>query len=91
MNKIEFIDAVAKNADMTKVDTTKFVDAALGVIEAALKKGDEVRLINFGTFCVAHRKATVGRNPRTGDAINIPETRVAKFRPGKGLKDALAK
>ena len=91
MNKSELIDVVADETGLTKADAMKAIDAIFDGITAALKKGSEVRLVNFGTFCVANRKATEGRNPRTGEKIKIPATRVPKFKAGKGLKDAVAK
>ena len=91
MNKSEFIDAVAKESGHTKTDATRIIDAVLSVIEGALKREQEVRLVNFGTFMVTHKKATTGRNPRTGETIQIPATKVPRFKAGKGLKDAVAR
>lgn len=89
MNKNEFIDRVADLSNMSKADATRAVDAVFDAITAALKKGDDVRLVGFGTFSAARRKAREGRNPRTGETIHIPESTQPKFTPGKGLKDAL--
>ncbi|NWG45170.1 MAG: HU family DNA-binding protein [Alphaproteobacteria bacterium] len=89
MNKNDLISAVADSADLSKADATKAVDAVFDVITGAMKKGDEVRLVGFGSFVVTNRAATEGRNPRTGETIKIPASRQPKFRPGKGLKDAL--
>ena len=89
MNKNEFIDRVADMADMTKSDAAKAVDAVFDAITDALKKGDDVRLVGFGTFSAAKRAAREGRNPRTGDTIQIPASIQPKFSAGKGLKDAL--
>lgn len=89
MNKAELVDAIAKKAGLTKVDATKALDATLGAVESALKAKDEVRLVGFGTFSVATRKATTGRNPRTGVEIKIPAANAPKFKAGKLLKDAL--
>lgn len=83
------IDAVAKECELTKEKATSVVDAALAHIRASLKDGNEVRIPDFGTFKVAARKAREGRNPATGQTINIPASRVPKFTPAKGLKDAL--
>ena len=91
MNKQEFIAAVAKKAGLTKVDTTKVVDAFVEVVATALKKGGDVRLTNFGTFAVSKRAATTGRNPRTGAKIKIPASKQPRFRAGKGLKTAVNK
>jgi DNA-binding protein HU-beta len=90
MNKNELIAAVAERAGLSKTDGTKAVDAFVDVITAALKKGDEIRLVGFGTFAVTQRKATEGRNPRTGEKINIPASKVPKFKPGKALKEAVS-
>lgn len=89
MNKQELIDAIAKKAAVTKTDASKVFEATVEVIATALKKGDEVRVTNFGTFKVTKRKATTGRNPRTGATIKIPASKQPKFAPGKGLKDAV--
>jgi len=91
MNKQEFIAAVAKKAGLTKVDTTKVVDAFIEVVAATLKKGGDVRLTNFGTFAVSKRAATTGRNPRTGAKIKIPASKQPRFRAGKGLKTVVNK
>ncbi len=89
MNKNEFIDRVADLSNMSKADATRAVDAVFDSITAALKKGDDVRLVGFGTFSAAKRKAREGRNPRTGETIQIPASTQPKFSAGKGLKDAL--
>lgn len=92
MNKNEFIAAVHENKELQKFEISKnmvglLVDACLSTIEHALKKGDEVRLVGFGNFYVTKRAASKGRNPRTGESINIKATRQPKFRAGKQLKD----
>ncbi len=74
---------------MSKADATKAVDAVFDSITSALRRSDDVRLVGFGTFSVANRKATTGRNPRTGEAIQIPASRQPKFKAGKGLKEAV--
>ncbi len=89
MNKNEFIDRVADMAGMNKAEATRAVDAVFDAITDALRKGDDVRLVGFGTFSAAQRKAREGRNPRTGETINIPASIQPKFSAGKGLKDAL--
>ncbi len=89
MNWNELIDAVAGKADLKKSDASKVVDAVFDSIGEALKDGEEVRLVGFGTFSVASRGASEGRNPRTGEKIKIAASRQAKFRPGKGLRDKL--
>lgn len=89
MNKNDLIAAVAELAEISKTDATRAVDAVFDSITGALKKGKEVRLVGFGTFVVTKRKATEGRNPRTGETISIPSVKQPKFRAGKGLKDAV--
>ena len=89
MNKNDLVSAVADNAGMTKADAAKAVDGVFESVSGALSSGDEVRIVGFGTFSVAKRKATTGRNPRTGEAINIPASRQPKFKAGKGLKAAV--
>lgn len=89
MNKNELVDAVAHTTGQTKVDATKSIDAVFAAITDALGKGDEVRLIGFGTFSVSERKATTGRNPRTGEEIQIKASNQPKFKAGKVLKDAV--
>ena len=87
MNKNELISAVAEQTQFTKADAGAAVDAVFEAITAALKAGDEVRLVGFGTFKVAKRKATTGRNPRTGEPIKIKASNQPKFTPGKALKE----
>ena len=89
MNKNDLISAVADSSGLSRSDATKAVEGVFDAISAALAKGDEVRLVGFGTFSTAKRKASTGRNPRTGAEINIPASKVVKFRPGKLLKDAV--
>jgi len=89
MNKSELVDAVAKGADLSKAKAEEAINATITAITSCLKKGDEVKLIGFGTFRVAKRAATTGRNPRTGETINIPASKQAKFVAGKALKDAV--
>ncbi|MBT0571111.1 HU family DNA-binding protein [Curvibacter sp. CHRR-16] len=89
MNKTELIEHIASQADISKAAAARALDAALGAVQATLKKGGEVSLVGFGTFAVGKRAARVGRNPRTGASIKIKAAKVPKFRPGKALKDAL--
>ncbi len=89
MNKTQLIENVAKMMKGTKADASRAVDAVLGCIQASLKGGKEVRLVGFGTFYVANRKATTGRNPRTGAPIKIKASKQPKFRPGKQLKEVV--
>lgn len=90
MNKNDLISSVAEYAGLTKVDAAKAVDGFIEAITQSLRKEQEVRLVGFGTFAVAHRAATEGRNPRTGEKIQIKASKLPKFRAGKGLKDAIA-
>jgi DNA-binding protein HU-beta len=89
VNKIELIASVADETGLSKTDASRAVDAVFESITKALKKNQEVRLVGFGTFHVAKRKAGVGRNPRTGEEIKIPASKLPKFKSGKGLKDAV--
>ena len=89
MNKNDLVAAVADNAGLSKADASKAVDGVFDAITDELKKGSEVRIVGFGTFAVASRKATTGRNPRTGETINIAASKQPKFKAGKGLKDAI--
>jgi len=89
MNKQELIASVADVSGLGKGDTSKAVEAVFDVISAALKKGDEVRLVGFGTFSISKRKASTGRNPRTGEPMSIKASTQPKFKAGKGLKDSV--
>ncbi|TDJ14805.1 MAG: HU family DNA-binding protein [Gammaproteobacteria bacterium] len=89
MNKAELIDAVADAADISKAAAARSVDTVLEVITESLKKGNAVTLVGFGTFNVRRREARTGRNPRTGEPIQIKASNLAVFKAGKGLKDAL--
>ena len=89
VNKNDLVDAIASSGNMTKADATQAVDAVIDAITNALKSGDEVRIAGFGTFVVSQRAASEGRNPRTGEKIQIPASKLPKFRAGKGLKDAI--
>ena len=89
MNKSELIDHIAQQADISKAAASRALEAAIDAITVALKNGDSVSLVGFGTFVATEREARTGRNPRTGVAIKIAKAKVPKFRPGKALKDAL--
>ena len=89
MNKNELIAEIADAADITKAKASEAVDAFINAITKSLASGDEVRLVGFGTFAVAQRKATEGRNPRTGAVIKIAASKQPKFKAGKALKDAV--
>lgn len=89
MNKTELIAHIAEHADISKAAAARALDSTIDAIQTTLKKGDTVSLVGFGTFAVGQRASRTGRNPRTGTAINIKATKIPKFRPGKGLKDAV--
>lgn len=93
MNKSDLVDALASKTGMTKADAARAVDALFapdsGIVSRALKEGTRVQITGFGTFEAKHRKARMGRNPRTGEAIQIRASKTPGFRAGKGLKDAI--
>ena len=89
MNKAELIARVAKDSHLTKADATRAIDALLDNVGRALKKGDRVTLVGFGTFVVSRRRARAGRNPQTGMPIKIASRRVPKFSAGKELKELI--
>ena len=89
MNKQDLIGQVADRAGLSRSDSSRAVETVLEVITSALKRGDEVRLVGFGNFSVTRRKASVGRNPRTGEPMQIKASSQPKFRPGRILKDAV--
>lgn len=89
MNKNDLIATVAGKTGLSKSEAAKAVDGVFDSITASLKKGQEVRLVGFGTFSVSRRAASQGRNPRTGESIQIPASNQPKFKAGKGLKDSL--
>lgn len=90
MNKTELIAAVAEKTDLSKKDADAAVSAVLGAITDALKAGDKIQLVGFGTFEVRNRAAKQGRNPRTGETMTVPASKVPAFKAGKALKDAIA-
>lgn len=89
MNKSELIDAIADDADLTKADAGRAADAFMDAITTALKGGDQVTLVGFGTFLIRERAARAGRNPRTGETIQIAASKMPAFKAGKALKDAV--
>ncbi|BDI60747.1 HU family DNA-binding protein [Qipengyuania nanhaisediminis] len=89
MNKNELTSAVAETSGLSKSDASNAVEAVFDTIQKALANGDEVRLVGFGTFSVAKRKESTGRNPRTGEPMTIKASNQPKFKAGKGLKDAV--
>jgi len=90
VNKNDFVSLVADRTGFSKGDAAKAVEGVLDAITHALQTGDDVRLVGFGTFCVGQRKASQGRNPRTGEPLDIAATKQPKFRAGKVLKDAVS-
>lgn len=91
MNKNELVAEIAEMADITKAKAAEALDAFIEVVSRAMASGDEVRLVGFGTFLTAVRKATEGRNPRTGAVLKIPASKRPKFRPGKALVESVNK
>jgi DNA-binding protein HU-beta len=89
VNKSELIDAIVESADLSKQQATKALEAVLGSVSGALSDGDQVVLVGFGTFSVKERAARTGRNPRTGDPIEIAAAKIPSFKPGKALKDVV--
>lgn len=89
MNKNELVSAVAEKAELSRQQAGSAVDAVFEVIQGAMAKGDDIRLVGFGTFSVSDRAASKGRNPSTGAEVDIPARKVPKFAPGKGLKDSV--
>ncbi|KAA6183305.1 HU family DNA-binding protein [Thiohalocapsa marina] len=89
MNKSELIDAMAEAADIPKAAAARALDALTDSVAVALKEGDTVSIIGFGTFSVKHRAARTGRNPQTGDVIQIAASKTPSFKAGKALKDAV--
>ncbi len=89
MNKTELVDVVSKEADLTKADAARAVDAVIKAVTDALKRGEQVSILGFGTFLLRERAARTGRNPRTQETLQIPASKVPAFKPGKALKDAV--
>jgi DNA-binding protein HU-beta len=89
MNKNDLVGAVANDSGLSKADASKAVDSVFDTISGALKSGTDVRLVGFGTFLVTRRAASVGRNPRTGEKIQIKASNQPKFKAGKALKEAV--
>ncbi len=89
MNKNDLVVAVASDSGLTKADASRAIDSVFDSITSSLRRNSEVRLVGFGTFSVARRKASQGRNPRTGEPIQIPASKQAKFKAGKALKEAI--
>jgi DNA-binding protein HU-beta len=89
MNKAELVDAIAKEAKISKAQAQEAVDSFVKNVQGVLKKGDRLTLVGFGTFSTSKREARTGRNPQTGKPIKIPAKKIARFTPGKSLKDAI--
>jgi DNA-binding protein HU-beta len=89
MNKGELVAAVAEKVGLSRGQAGEAIDAAIDVITGALKQGDEVKIVGFGTFVVTDRAAGEARNPRTGEKVTVPASKTPKFRAGAGLKDAV--
>ena len=89
MNKADIVNGLADKAGITKTLSGEIVDCTVGLIKDALVSGEKVTISDFGTFTVSHRRGFSGRNPRTGDVIEVPERKIPVFRAGKGLKAAL--
>lgn len=89
MNKSELVNAIAAKSGLTKTDSSKALDAVTSAISETLAKGDSVQLVGFGTFSVSERAARTGRNPKTGEPLEISASNTPKFKAGKALKDAV--
>ncbi|ASA56837.1 MULTISPECIES: HU family DNA-binding protein [Vibrio] len=88
MNKTQLIDKIASDAEISKASAGRALDAFIDAVGGTLESGEQVALVGFGTFSVRTRAARTGRNPKTGDEIQIPEAKVPAFKAGKALKDA---
>ncbi len=91
MNKAELITAIATQAKVSKVAAETYLDTTLKIIQKTVSKGEEVKIVGFGTFCKALRKAKTGRNPKTGETFHIPKATIPRFKPGKDFKDSVKK
>ncbi len=87
MNKAELIAAIATKTNSSKTQVEKYLDSTLAIIQKTVSKGEEVKIVGFGSFCRTERKAKTGRNPRTGQTVKVPLTQVPRFKPGKEFKD----
>ena len=90
MNKAELIERLAKKTKLTKVQSEAVMDAALEIIQTTVSKGEDVKIVGFGTFSSVQRGARLGRNPKTGEAVEIPKSKVPRFKPGKDFKSLLS-
>jgi DNA-binding protein HU-beta len=89
MTKGDLVGSISDQTGLTKADSERALNAFIETVKKSLKKGNDVSLVGFGTFTISKRKARIGRNPRTGEAIKIAAAKLPKFRAGKGLKDAV--
>lgn len=89
MNKSQLVELVATKTHSTKQDSEAFLDATLEIIQKTVSKGDDVKLVGFGTFSRCNRKSRVGRNPKTGESVKIPKTSVPRFKPGKDFRSCV--
>lgn len=87
MNKAQLIDKLAQKTKLTKIQSESILDAAVEIIQKTVSKGEEVKIVGFGTFSSVQRKARKGRNPKTGACVEIPVTKVPRFKPGKDFKE----
>jgi DNA-binding protein HU-beta len=90
MNKAQLLEKVSKKTNLTKVQSEIIIDATLDIIRRTVSKGEEVKLVGFGTFSQLNRRARNGRNPKTGASVSVPEAKVPRFKPGKEFKDLVA-
>jgi DNA-binding protein HU-beta len=89
VNKMDLVTVIADETELPRTKAAEVIDAVFNAIEKALKEKEEVRLVGFGTFATAQRKASTGRNPRTGEEMSIPASTSVRFKPGKALRDAV--
>lgn len=89
MNKAQLVDLLSQNTQMTKLQSETFLDAAIDIIQSTVAKGDDVKLVGFGTFSPLSKKPRQGRNPKTGEPVQIPGQKVPRFKPGKEFKELL--
>ncbi|HRO66851.1 MAG TPA: HU family DNA-binding protein [Pseudobdellovibrionaceae bacterium] len=89
MNKAQLVEQLSRRIRATKCDSETFLDATLEIIQRAVSKGDEVKLVGFGTFSAAHRKERTARNPKTGESVVVPKSKVPRFKAGKDFRDRM--
>lgn len=91
MNKAELVAAIANKTHQSKTQIEEYLDATLNIIQKTVSKGEEVKIVGFGSFCRTERKAKTGRNPKTGQTVKVPITQVPRFKPGKEFKELVKK